>query len=200
MLVVDDDPDVRTAISKVLGRNGLAVVTAENGLAAMAAVGLHPVVAIVCDVRMELFNGFQFFDLLKAQRPELAQRLVFVTAWGDDPEIRAQLAQAGRPVVWKPFDIQALVSLVRDVAEDRPGDPGSTGRFSLEETRVIRERALAPESRAMCPCCGGELLLSKPFAGPVSQGPVWELRCRRCYRSLTISGVPDSSIFPPETP
>lgn len=199
VLVVDDDPDARAAMSKVLSRSGLAVVTAENGLAAMAAVGLHPVVAIVCDVRMDLFNGFQFYDLLKTQRPELARRLVFVTAWGGDPEVRAQLAQAGRPVVWKPFDIQLLVSLVRDVAEDRPGQPGSTGRFSLEEARIIRERALAPGSRAACPCCGSELVLSKPFATPGDNGPVWELRCRRCYRTLTISGVPDLSIFPPDT-
>ena len=178
----------------------MAVVQAENGLAAMAAISLHPVVAIVCDVRMDFFNGFQFFDALKAERPDLAQRLVFVTVWGDDPEVRAQLAQAGRPVMWKPFDMPVLVGLVRHMAEDRPGAPGSTARFSLEEARQIRERALAPGGRPTCPCCGGELVLSRPFAGPENTGPVWELRCRRCYRTLTVSGVPEQSIFPPEPP
>ncbi|MSR06511.1 MAG: response regulator [Gemmatimonadetes bacterium] len=199
-MVVDDDPDARRAIAKVLSRNGMAVVQAENGLAAMAAIGLHPVVAVVCDVRMEFFNGFQVFDALKAERPDLAERLVFVTAWGDDPEVRAQLAQAGRPVVWKPFDMPVLVGLVRHMAEDRPDAPGSTARFSLEEARQIRERTLAPGGRPTCPCCNGELVLSHPFAGPENTGLVWELRCRRCFRTLTISGVPEQSMLPPEPP
>jgi hypothetical protein len=149
---------------------------------------------------MELFNGFQFYDLLKAQRPELARKLVFVTAWGGDPEVRAKLAESGRPVVWKPFDMPLLVGLVRDLAEDRPGQPGSTGRFSLEEARIIRERTITPGSRATCPCCGGDLLLSKPFVGPEGAGPTWELRCRRCLRMLSISGVPELSPVPPDPP
>jgi len=190
VLVVDDDPDVRRSIAKVLSASGLAVVTAENGIAAKAAIGLHEFVAIVCDIRMELLSGLELFDELKAQHPDLAQRLVFVTAWNNDPEIR--------PVVEKPFDIQDLVALVRHVAEDRPSVPGSTLRFSLEEARQIRERSLAPGGRPACPCCSGELALSGPTNAGATLGLVWEVRCRTCRRTLTVSGVPESSILPPE--
>src|SRR5262245_44125411 len=65
VLVVDDDPDVRRAIAKVLAGSGLAVVTAENGIAAKAAIDLHQFVAIVCDIRMEILNGLELFDELK---------------------------------------------------------------------------------------------------------------------------------------
>src|ERR1044071_231021 len=74
VLVVDDDPDVRKAIAKVLAGSGLAVVTAENGVAAKAAIDLHEFVAIVCDIRMEMVNGLELYDQLKALHPELAQR------------------------------------------------------------------------------------------------------------------------------
>ncbi len=200
VLVVDDDADVRRAIARVLGRSGLAVVQAENGIAAKAAIDLHNFTAIVCDIRMEVMNGLELYDQLRASRPDLAQRLVFVTGFGDDPEIRAALEQAGRPVLWKPFEVQALVNLVRHLAEQRPDLPGSTGTFSLAEMQVIRERALAPGGTAVCPCCGGELLLSKPVVGPDGTGLIWQLRCRRCARGLTLSGVPESGPLPPEPP
>jgi hypothetical protein len=145
-----------------------------------------------------MLNGLELFDQLKVQHPELAERLVFVTAWNNDPEIRAALSQAGRPVVEKPFDIQDLVALVRHVAEDRPSIPGATLRFSLEEARQIRERALAHGGRPTCPCCSGELSLSGPTNAGATPGLVWEVRCRTCRRTLTVSGVPESSIAPPE--
>ncbi|MBI4420775.1 MAG: response regulator [Gemmatimonadetes bacterium] len=196
MLVIDDDPDARRAIAKVLGRHGLAVVTAENGLAAMAAISLHQFGAIVCDIRMEFFDGFQFYDELQTERPDLARRVVFVTAWAHDPVVRAAVERAGRPVVEKPFDIQALVGLVRHVAEDRPGYPGSNARYSAAEARRIRESALKPGTRPTCPCCGGDLAIG---AAPGDRGRprhVWEVRCRRCARTLTLTDVPAARFEP----
>ena len=53
ILLIDDDKDLLHLISMRLGAAGYAVVTAESGQAALAAMAVSPPQMVITDLRME---------------------------------------------------------------------------------------------------------------------------------------------------
>jgi DNA-binding response OmpR family regulator len=121
-LLIDDDTDVQRSLRKVLERAGFQVITVDNGLAALAELRARQFAVLVCDVRMPFMNGMELFKELKEQYPDAARRVVFITAWATDPEIKDFLEESDRPWLRKPFDLGALLATVRGIVT-----PGTWG-------------------------------------------------------------------------
>ncbi|MGH7713528.1 MAG: response regulator [Gemmatimonadaceae bacterium] len=68
---------------------------------------------VLCDLRMPGLNGFELYERLKAQRPEVLPRLVFTTGEVAGSEAAELMRGVGCPVIHKPFDL----SLVQEIAE-----------------------------------------------------------------------------------
>ncbi len=117
ILIVDDDDAVRKTFSRTLERAGFMVTAVDNGLAAFAELQRHHYRAIVCDVHMPFLEGRSFYDELRKDYPQMAQRVVFATGWAEHDEVGPFLKQTGRPVLHKPVDSKDLVATVRAVAE-----------------------------------------------------------------------------------
>jgi CheY-like chemotaxis protein len=113
VLVVDDNATVRQSLSRVLLNYGLEAAVAENGAVALVAVQERDYDVIVCDIMMPVMDGMTFYDDLSVVRPELARRVIFVSAWADEPEVREFLDRTKRPVVAKPFEVPALMEQIR---------------------------------------------------------------------------------------
>ena len=113
VLIIDDDRAVRRALSKALEHAGYKVETVDSGLAAVAALQHHSYRMIVCDIRMPFLDGVSFYDELKDADPEAAKRVVFVTAFANEPTIQAFLERIDRPVVEKPFELEDLLAVVK---------------------------------------------------------------------------------------
>ena len=121
VLVVEDDADVRGAIVKTLAAAGFTVTEAENGLAGLQQAGRRGFDAIVCDLRLPYLPGGGFYEELTRRDPEMAQRVVFVSAIAHDPAVREFLEETGRPYLQKPYEIEELIEVVRRVAaQPRP--------------------------------------------------------------------------------
>ena len=58
ILVADDEPDLLQIMKETLERQGFAVETAEDGLAALAAIRSNPPDIAILDVRMPRKDGF----------------------------------------------------------------------------------------------------------------------------------------------
>lgn len=101
----------------MLEQAGYQVQTAPHGLAALLSVGRRWYHVIVCDIMMPVMDGVDFFHEIAKLHPEAAERVLFVTAWGDEPTVRPLLAKTGRPVLQKPFEIDEFLRAVRDVAD-----------------------------------------------------------------------------------
>ncbi|MBI2403177.1 MAG: response regulator [Gemmatimonadetes bacterium] len=119
ILIVDDDEGVRKSFSRALERAGYMVMAVDNGLAAFAELQRHHYRAIVCDIHMPFLEGRTLFDELRKDYPQMAQRVVFATGWGEHDEVGPFLRNSGRPVLHKPVDLKELVATVRGVAEQR---------------------------------------------------------------------------------
>jgi CheY-like chemotaxis protein len=113
ILIVEDDQAVREAFTKTLQHAGFQVTVAENGVAALQILLQRDFDAIVSDYRMPELGGEGFFEQLEEKFPALAGRVVFVTAFADDPKIQTFLRQTGQPVLGKPVETRDLVEAVK---------------------------------------------------------------------------------------
>ncbi len=78
-LLVDDDPGVAETLSEMLRREKLAVRRAATGEEALAILASESFDVIFLDVRLPDISGQDVYARLAGERPELAQRVVFVT-------------------------------------------------------------------------------------------------------------------------
>lgn len=71
VLVVDDDPSLRTLLSVGLRRAGYQTLVAASGAEALDLLASTPVRFLVTDGLMEVMDGFELSRLAKDLRPEL---------------------------------------------------------------------------------------------------------------------------------
>jgi two-component system, cell cycle sensor histidine kinase and response regulator CckA len=71
VLVVDDEPLIRTLAARMLERLGFDVLTAEDGVAALEVFDDHAdeIVCVVCDLTMPRMNGWETLTALRERRP-----------------------------------------------------------------------------------------------------------------------------------
>lgn len=107
-LVVDDEPDVAGALAELLTTDGYAVEAVLSGEAARSLLADSRFDLILCDLHMPGTDGRRLFTWLRQVRPELVARLAFTTGDALGSEAARFLAEAGRPVLEKPFTRPAL--------------------------------------------------------------------------------------------
>lgn len=121
ILIVEDDPLVRSFLSEVLLQHWYTVNTVPDGEAALAFLKQHsPPKLILLDLEMAGMNGWQFRER-QQQDPELAAVPVAVIT-GLDP---AQLALSHIEAVAylsKPFDMPAILALADRYCRPQEGD------------------------------------------------------------------------------
>jgi CheY-like chemotaxis protein len=102
VLLVDDDPDVAEALSAMLAKEGLQVARAATGSEGLARLETESWDAVFLDVRLPDMSGPDIYRHLAERRPELAQRVVFVTGgvWRSESRLRQELPP--QPVLAKP--------------------------------------------------------------------------------------------------
>jgi signal transduction histidine kinase/ActR/RegA family two-component response regulator len=112
VLVVDDDPSVARAIARQL--RGAEVTIAHSGRVAIERMlGGDPFDLMLCDVMMPSESGRDVYEAIAATRPDLLDRLVFVTGGATIPQIAEFLAQDGVRYLTKPVQSTALEGLLR---------------------------------------------------------------------------------------
>ena len=111
VLIVEDDHRVAEALRRLL-RN-YEVTVAHNGDEALALCRERRFDAVVCDLVMPKRPGWELHEALAADNPDLASRMIFVTAGATRPQARNFLARVDNPVLEKPFDAEELKRLVR---------------------------------------------------------------------------------------
>jgi CheY-like chemotaxis protein len=125
ILVVDDEPSVRRAVSRVLASGGMTVVESGSAREALAVIEGEQIDAVVCDVLMPEISGLAFYDALVRQAPQLRQRVVFLTGLAHDPSVHGPIEQRGVPLVSKLDDLRLVGDAVRvALLKPIPGPPG----------------------------------------------------------------------------
>ncbi len=113
ILVVDDEPQVLTAIRGLLETEH-EVDAVESGDAALARIAERDYQVILCDVMMPRMNGRDVFEQIQRQWPGLERRIVFITGGAFVPALAGFLDSVDNLKLRKPFTVEHLLALVQD--------------------------------------------------------------------------------------
>jgi len=128
ILLVEDDPRVRTATVGALEDLGYEPVSCSGGAEAMRLFATEDFDLVISDVVMPEITGPELIRELRARRPDIA--VLFVTGFAGDGEGEDLV---GQDLLRKPFTVAALagavaVALSRGASEPRPiGGAAATG-------------------------------------------------------------------------
>jgi CheY-like chemotaxis protein len=112
VMVIEDEPEARAYLVKILELEGFKVVAFGNGADALAALKSQPDLPclIVLDMRMPIMDGPRFRAAVLADSRLSAIPVVVVT--GFDPSAAAKLSAIR--IFRKPIDIDAFLGTVRE--------------------------------------------------------------------------------------
>ncbi len=111
ILVMDDDPDMRALLERLLSGAGYEVATAESAESARASVAKRRPALVLADINLPGASGIDFAAALRDD-PQLARLpLIYVTAHEADEELA--LKTLGYPLLSKPVVPKELLALVK---------------------------------------------------------------------------------------
>jgi DNA-binding NtrC family response regulator len=115
VLVVDDEPLIRWAVTESLTALGYEVSTANDAATALRMVTTWPLPfqAIVLDLRLPDMHDLSLLGTLRQLLP--GALLILMTAFGT-AEVIAEARALGARVLTKPFELEELTRLVQDEA------------------------------------------------------------------------------------
>jgi CheY-like chemotaxis protein len=120
ILVIDDDPAVRTTIKLILEREGYAVTVAAGGRAGLAVLEAGGIGLLICDIFMPGMDGLETLREVRKRRPELPVIVMsgstsIFDALENAPDFLAMAVKLGAVRgMRKPFKPNDLSAAVRD--------------------------------------------------------------------------------------
>jgi DNA-binding response OmpR family regulator len=117
VLVAEDEPDIRGLIVFSLQYAGYEVIEALNGEDAVKLAEAEQPDLILLDVRMPKMNGYEACSVLKAQDSTRGIPVVFLSARGQETEIKQGLELGAEEYILKPFAPDELYQRVGGILE-----------------------------------------------------------------------------------
>jgi two-component system response regulator AtoC len=116
ILVVDDEESLRHMCGVILRRAGYEVLSAKDGMEALAVLDAHPDLRLVlCDVRMPRLDGLGFLDAI-AQRSEPIYTVV-MSAYGSMDLAMEAMKRGATDYIGKPFKPDEILLVLGKVQE-----------------------------------------------------------------------------------
>jgi two-component system phosphate regulon response regulator OmpR len=112
VLIVDDDPGVRTMLAEYLGENGYDTLQADGAAAMRAALAQRVPDVALLDVRLGREDGL---SLARYLREHYDIGIIMVTAAGDVVDRVVGLEVGADDYIAKPFDPRELVARLKSV-------------------------------------------------------------------------------------
>src|SRR5438309_6264032 len=112
ILVVDDDPKILQLVRMYLEREGFSVITAADGMAAVAAIRERAPRLMVLDLMLPMLDGFA---VLRAARADSDLPVLMLSARGSPADRVSGIASGADDHLPKPFSPAQLVVRVKAI-------------------------------------------------------------------------------------
>ena len=162
ILVIDDEPDLRTLYELTLLREGYRVETAGSVEEARQQLRVQQFDVVISDMRLP--DGYGMEVLLHLRENQRRERCVVMTAYGSAENAVEALRAGAFDYLTKPVDLKQFRSVVASAVQGTggvpaPGQAPATQRLQEAETKVAADnetqtaspvmRLLVGESEAM---------------------------------------------------
>lgn len=138
VLVVDDSPTVRKIVQLTLQREKIRVITANDGLSALAAVADEEPDLILLDIILPRMDGYNICQIIRKNMR--FRHIPIIMLSGKDglfDKVRGRLAGSSEYLT-KPFDSVELVQTVKKHLDGRPAREREQESFRELEARPQR--------------------------------------------------------------
>jgi DNA-binding response OmpR family regulator len=113
ILVVDDNEENSTLLSKILELEGYQVIVAQDAMEAIRLVNVTRPDLAILDIMMPEMNGYELCKRMRQPPICLETPIVMLTAMSGEEE-RKMAMEAGANDIWsKPFDMDKLCEHIR---------------------------------------------------------------------------------------
>jgi DNA-binding response OmpR family regulator len=133
ILIIDDEPDMVTLLSKGFEAYGYEVITAVNGWDGLALARIEKPNLILLDSLMPKMDGPTTLASLKAMKETKQIPVVVLTALSGKEHITDALQNGASDYIVKPFDLHSLLEKVSNVL--RFGHPTETHATAVPKDR-----------------------------------------------------------------
>src|SRR6202453_2224660 len=171
ILVVDDDPQIRSLLDEYLTENGMRVSTAANGRDMMQILDEETIDLVILDLRLNDEDGM---SLARSLRERLAISVIMLTGVRDEADRVMGLELGADDYVTKPFSPRELLARIRTVlrraksagAETAPRREIRAYRFGGFELNLRTRRLKGQDGRSINLTNGELNLLAALLAAP----------------------------------
>jgi PAS domain S-box-containing protein len=112
VLIVEDEPVVRSVILEMLAEQGYRTLEAFDGPSGLQILrGDQQIDLLITDVGLPGMNGRQLVDQARKMRPGL--KVLFITGYAENADMAEGFLQPGMEMITKPFDHDQLSQRVR---------------------------------------------------------------------------------------
>jgi len=119
ILVVDDDPGTCMTLQNILINKHYQVGIAHDGEKAITMAGEKNYDIIFIDMKLPTINGLEVYLKIKAINPEVVAILMTAYRQEMDDLIETALNKSAYASIYKPFDIENLLSLTEGILEKK---------------------------------------------------------------------------------
>jgi DNA-binding response OmpR family regulator len=167
ILVVDDDPKIRTLLRRCFEGEGNSVYEAGDKTETLAAVAAHPIDLITLDLDLAGDDGF---DVARVLRKTSQVPIIMVTGKDDVIDRVVGLEIGADDYITKPFHLREVVARVKSVLRraggSTPPQPQTSANPSLQFDRMIAvpdEMKLYDRDNVLIDLTSGEFKLLEVF-------------------------------------
>jgi CheY-like chemotaxis protein len=116
ILLVDDEPILADTFAELLRHSGFVVDVAHNGADALALARSKDYDAVVSDILMPIMDGQEFYEKLRAYKPGLTDRFIFMTAYSSMmSQVTQKFVRSTHADLRKPFSFDQLLNSLSKV-------------------------------------------------------------------------------------
>ena len=120
VLIVDDEAEIVDTLREILAGQGHVVDTAADGQRGLERALNSDYNVILSDIRMPHLDGIGFYHALQRKRPDMIDRLAFITGDTLGAEIQSFIAETGSPCLEKPFLPDDVLRFLSEIERLRP--------------------------------------------------------------------------------
>lgn len=126
ILIIEDEPEIRTLLRYNLKKMGYELQEAENANDALIWLDQLNFELILLDLMLPGLSGMEFLKLIRNKTEHNSTRVLVVSALSDEGRIISALQQGADDYVTKPFSVKLLLARIesllrrgRDIAPNR---------------------------------------------------------------------------------
>ena len=142
VLIVDDEPGVRSALSGVLRDEGYQVEAVESGEACLELLGRQPFDVVVLDVWLPGMDGLA--TLTRMRERQVDAQVVIISGHGNVESAVRAIKMGAFDFVEKPLSLEKTVLVIRNALRQRHLEAENLAlraRVDAQHTMVGREPA-----------------------------------------------------------